>query len=765
MLVDTKKRDCVFGNNKTQTDINRLLEKFVEEGRQIATAQQILESLRFKQLKERESNIKKSHASTYRWIFKRSTPDSSRDVAFKDWLEKGSNVYWVAGKAGSGKSTLMKLVCNDQLTFDALEVWAGHEQSIIAKHFFWSGGNQMQKSQSGLLRSLLYQILQQCPSLIKLVCPKQWQAERVVELFPTDWSDEELFETLIWISKIEYPIKICIFVDGLDEYRGEHRDIIYIFQHVGASKNIKVCVSSRPWNVFEKAFGKSTDANRIMLQDFTKNDIRDYVSDTLSNDNQFRGLAARDPQAQDLVVQIAEKANGVFLWVFLVVRSLLSGLTDDNSITDMQQRVYALPEDLEAYFKLMLSNIEPFYRAQTAHIFLISVQATQPQSVLFYSFLENVIQNPSFSLGDIEPLAFGPSQLKAICDKQRTYLNARCKDLLEVTEVPEGYSFMRYKVDFLHRTVKDFLSTGDVNDDLKRRAGAGFDARRALCHTHLAQIKASVLSFIGAPNELVDSVVEFLNDVYEIESYHDAPEIAHMDEFNRVMSEALKDSNWFRQNEWTDYIAQAQKRSLVAADDKKTVTSFLSTALEARLHKYVACKLDEDPALLFQKRALPLLYRALERSDWAQDWFDNVESYFDIEMARLLFKRGANPNERLERGKGITVWNAFLCHCASLDLQEDNSHGTHSYIDYRRYLYEIAEMFIEHGADVDLRSEAASYHMKNAPQPWLTAGELLEGALMPEDWAKLKRLMEEKRSNAVGRWSKWFRRGRAQRAT
>ena len=762
-------------DGKINWHISQLLAKFIDGGKQIATTQRILESLWFKQLSEREQNVKNSHASTYRWIF--------GDSDFMKWLEKGSNVYWIAGKAGSGKSTFMKLICNEIITSSSLRVWAGQQPIIIARHFFWSGGNLLQKSQNGLLRSLLYQILQQCPALMETVCPTRWQADKTVNTISTGWSDEELFATLVHISISEHPVKICVFVDGLDEYRGDHKDIISKFQKVGSSK-IKFCLSSRPWNVFQNAFSKSTPENRMMLQDYTKNDIIHYVSDTLRSDDQFQSLAKRDKHAQDLIRQIAEKANGVFLWVFLVVRSLLLGLTDDNSITELQQRVNDLPEDLNDFFNLILINIEPFYRMQTAQIFLTSIHVSQPQSILFYSFLEHVALDPNYVLGDIEPLSFSQSDLQSLYEKQRKSLNARCKDLLEITIVPDDYAFLKFKVDFLHRTVKDFLSTSDVHDRFKMKAGAGFEVRKTVCRAHLAQIKASVLLFKETPKKLVPLLKEFLNDAYEIESYHDEAEIACLDELNRVMLKALKDSAWFRQNEWTDYIAQRGKagidddshrtptsllstavEALVDATRPRTATSFLSTAVEARLHRYVIHKLKEHPALLFRKRELPLLCLALERSDWAKDWFPDVDSYFDIEMTRLLFQRGANPNQRTCSGRGFTVWDTFLWGNGFAGNQKKTFIDPGSYDKYKKQVYEIAEMFIEHGADVDLKSEAQADSLGNCRKPHLGPGQLLQGVLEPEDWARLEKLMEEKRNDIFRKWSRWFRRDRPQRTT
>ena len=73
-------------------------------------------------------------------------------------------------------------------------------------------------------------------------------------------------------------------------------------------------------------------------------------------------------------------------------------------------------------------------------------------------------------------------------------MNARCEDLLEVTGYNEGGivygsqfdvlpqtdAYVRYQVDFLHRTVRGFLKTKDVRDLLSSRTAPDFDLRVAL---------------------------------------------------------------------------------------------------------------------------------------------------------------------------------------------------------------------------------------------------------------------------------------------
>jgi hypothetical protein len=97
------------------------------------------------------------------------------NVRLGEWLRSGDKIYWIGGKAGSGKFTLMKFLCDHPRTKQELCEWAGQKQVVMASFFFWITGNEIQKSQNGLFQSLLFEILRQCPSMIKTLCKSRWE--------------------------------------------------------------------------------------------------------------------------------------------------------------------------------------------------------------------------------------------------------------------------------------------------------------------------------------------------------------------------------------------------------------------------------------------------------------------------------------------------------------------------------------------------------------------------------------------------------------
>lgn len=77
----------------------------------------LVDSLKFKMINAREEEIRDAHASTFNWIFdpsgkplsgiiQSSRFGKSRWDNFVEWLEYGTGIYWINGKAGSGKSTV-----------------------------------------------------------------------------------------------------------------------------------------------------------------------------------------------------------------------------------------------------------------------------------------------------------------------------------------------------------------------------------------------------------------------------------------------------------------------------------------------------------------------------------------------------------------------------------------------------------------------------------------------------------------------------------
>ena len=115
-------------------------------GERSPTEFRILESLRYQRMEAREEKIIDAHAQTFQWIFDPHVCSSrllSKDN-FVDWLTNGNDIFWIAGKAGSGKSTLMKFLSHHKSARSALQQWADGKTLVTAAYYFWHAGTELQ---------------------------------------------------------------------------------------------------------------------------------------------------------------------------------------------------------------------------------------------------------------------------------------------------------------------------------------------------------------------------------------------------------------------------------------------------------------------------------------------------------------------------------------------------------------------------------------------------------------------------------------------
>ena len=93
-----------------RTDLDGLktqLDSLERESWNLRMALNVLESLHFPTIESRRANIAAAHASIYEWIFRDTDATGQPNSRFVQWLRSNKDIYWINGKAGSGKSTLI----------------------------------------------------------------------------------------------------------------------------------------------------------------------------------------------------------------------------------------------------------------------------------------------------------------------------------------------------------------------------------------------------------------------------------------------------------------------------------------------------------------------------------------------------------------------------------------------------------------------------------------------------------------------------------
>ncbi|PNP76046.1 hypothetical protein FNYG_10604 [Fusarium nygamai] len=261
--------------------------------------------------------------------------------SFNSWLKSDDKLFYIQGKPGSGKSTLIKFILNQSQTRRLIHEWS--PDAIVISYFFWKIGSEEQNSIKGLWCSLLYQRLQDQQHLILSTL----QHFRHLSLHSEyhDWSIKDLQDVWNYVAKLDTR-HICMFIDGMDEVRDQDgfSKLAQSIQLLSQPPRTKMCVSTRPEAQIVR-WVRTTNAEGILLEDLTRFDMLQFVRD------RFRQLLPNSQvsrkRSQDLRRELVDKAQGVFLWLHLATRSIIEGIENDDSEDMLFARLNALPGDLK----------------------------------------------------------------------------------------------------------------------------------------------------------------------------------------------------------------------------------------------------------------------------------------------------------------------------------------------------------------------------------------------------------------------------------
>ena len=389
-----------------------------------------LESLSFPEVNSREKSISAAHPATFHWI--------QQNQELSAWLRFGQGIFWIQGKPGSGKSTMLKYMS---------ELWkskqaALKEPSIIVVMFFNGRGAPLERTIEGFLRTCLIQMLQQMPSLfshfqdIYLSKVKNNQS----------WDLADLKKILVSsVGACKSAQGLCLFVDALDECGGPIREHLEFFQEmiVASCFKLQICISGRPLPVLVANLGRCPN---LILQLHTANDISAFVGAKLG-----RLFSASEGQIfLELQREIIIKADGIFLWVVLVVEELLQGREEADTVAELRRRLSAIPSDLSDFFKRIMWKINKDYYSEAVTIFNVVLCAMRPLTLAEFRY--------AMAFGSVHGFASQSDMQNSEDIVQNDHemekrIRSRSGGLVELES-------SRHTIQFIHQTVIDFLLAG-----------------------------------------------------------------------------------------------------------------------------------------------------------------------------------------------------------------------------------------------------------------------------------------------------------------
>ena len=357
---------------------------------------------------------------------------------YKQWRDQEKDsLLWVSADPGCGKSVLSRsLIDNEFRDMDSYTVC----------YFFFKDDNENQKNAKNALCSILHQLFEEKPHLLKHSVPAFRQnGNKLPELFDRLWS---IFTSIA--TDPEAGNIICV-LDALDECKASDRaDLVdklnQLYQHTtenGPEKSaLKFLVTSRPYETIENIFDPST----IRLAGEEESDaIRQEIDLVIKDKVPTIALKLRvkdQPWFEPFLEQkLTSMPHRTYLWLHLIVEAII--LRQDHLSAG------ATKKNLEAVVNSIPGTVDDAYT---------TILEKSPNKLLAKKLLHIVVAAK-------RPLTLGEMNIAMnVGDESRSYydLGLESEDRFKITIrnlCGLFVSVIESKIYLLHQTAKEFLIT------------------------------------------------------------------------------------------------------------------------------------------------------------------------------------------------------------------------------------------------------------------------------------------------------------------
>jgi len=417
--------------------------------------QYYMEPLWYPAMDARYATIKTAHTKTCRWLLKK--PE------YQNWLDiketpDHHGFLWISGKPGSGKSTLVKFA-------------VGHARGAITETvvyflFFNARGEDLEKSTSGMYRSLLFQMLKKIPDLqMVLDCLRSTVPEGEV----CKWEKGDLERCFTAAIQNLGQRRLTCFIDALDECE-EHqmRNLVTFLEGLGqeaikSQVHFHVCLSSRhyPHISIRKGIKLTLEGQEGHIEDITK-----YLHIELK--------AGGHKHIEAIKKEILQRSSGIFLWVALVV-PILNEAYDHGHVHALWRRLREIPDGLDRLFENILTRDRENMKELVLCLqWILYAKRPMKREEIYHAILSGT---------DPEALSVSnPEKIIAEDKDMERFIVSCSKGLAETTKLKAP------TVQFIHESVRDFLLGKNGFNKLHLELGSGLsqDRLKQCCYDYMS---------------------------------------------------------------------------------------------------------------------------------------------------------------------------------------------------------------------------------------------------------------------------------------
>jgi hypothetical protein len=278
-----------------------------------------------------------------------------------DWAKdphSSQSVFWLTGFAGTGKSAIMRTMC------ERLD-----DENLLGASFFISRGDEKRRDPQNIVRTLIHDLAEMCPELRGPICDGLQENK-----FISDGSMDRQLQVLISETyaragpALHHPVVLVL--DGLDECEKdkdsgrEGGELLPLLLRTIAACHpwLKLLIASRRERTIDKMFG-STHRPSLKLQDeeqSTRIDIERYLTDSLHAIAQAHSPdLPHDWPGENVVRELTGRSGNLFIYADTVVKLLKhSDIFPDEIFASIlsQKPVQGIYSQLDAVYKHVLES-------------------------------------------------------------------------------------------------------------------------------------------------------------------------------------------------------------------------------------------------------------------------------------------------------------------------------------------------------------------------------------------------------------------------